>query len=483
MKKELVEYYINSLNTIAENSLRKNDIDSTCVALTASGSIQYEFNQNYTDDVCENHIAKIVELYRNKLVSYDADDDVVLFYDSFGLDTRGLALIYLKALCDLGYRVIYVVPESSRDRQPEIARQTSGKNIQFCYIRHNIGQGKINELLEMISKYKPRHAFFYTTPNDIEACVGFACMEGRTKRYQINLTDHAFWLGRNAFDYCLEFREYGACVSWKYRRIDKNKLRMLPYYPYVSKDVPFAGFPFSIKGKKILFSGGALYKTIDKTGKYYAIVDHCLNKHKDLVFLYAGSGDATKLMKLQEDYPDRVFHIPERKDLFALLRRCTLYFNTYPMIGGLMSQYSAVAGKIPMTLVADFGSRLDGLLLNCSGIKAEFTNINDLLDEMDRLLDDDEYRQQEEQKLKNCVMTETMFRNSLKQLLEDGRTNFQFSLHEIDTKEFRSNYVERLTLGKLADCIINKNTKAIWIKFPQLLLLRIIDKLSNCINF
>ena len=42
---------------------------------------------------------------------------------------------------------------------------------------------------------------------------------GHMKRYQVNLTDHAFWLGTYAFDYCLEFLDFGAIVSREYRHI------------------------------------------------------------------------------------------------------------------------------------------------------------------------------------------------------------------------------------------------------------------------
>ncbi|HBI60610.1 MAG TPA: hypothetical protein DDY31_05280, partial [Lachnospiraceae bacterium] len=35
-------------------------------------------------------------------------EKVVAFYDEFGLDNRGLALIYLEALLSKGYHVVYI---------------------------------------------------------------------------------------------------------------------------------------------------------------------------------------------------------------------------------------------------------------------------------------------------------------------------------------------------------------------------------------
>lgn len=482
MEKEIVNKYIAELNRMADKALECGNIDKVCAALQASARIQYEFNQEYTDDICENYIEKLVSIYKMNLASYVADENLIIFYDSFGLDTRGLALIYLKALCDLNFHVVYIVPKHARNKQPEIVRQTAGGNIDFCYLKYSFGHKKILDILKIISYYKPQHAFFYTTPFDVEACVTFACMDGMTKRYQINLTDHAFWLGRNAFDYCLEFREYGACISWQYRKINKNKLCMLPYYPYVNTSLPFAGFPFKTDEKKILFSGGSLYKTIDKEGTYYNIVANLLKRHNDLIFIYAGSGDTTRLKKLQDKFPNRAFHIAERKDLFALMQHCTIYMNTYPVIGGLMSQYAAAAGKIPITLVPGLDNSLDGLLLNHHNLNAEFDKVDDMIAEMDKLLDDSEYREREEQKLYHSVMKESEFRESIMQLLEEGKTKFSFRLHEIETKEFRSHYVDRFTYDKLACCLINKDSVILWKSFPKLFFYRLTNKIKDIIN-
>jgi len=66
--------------------------------------------------------------------------------------------------------------------------------------------------------------FLCTTPWDISAILAFMQMSGKMKRYQINLTDHAFWLGRQAFDFCLEFRDFGANVSRIHRNIPMRKI-------------------------------------------------------------------------------------------------------------------------------------------------------------------------------------------------------------------------------------------------------------------
>ena len=476
MESKYVEKYINFFTGKAQKAVQYGNFDKACMAGRISAEIQYQWNQTYVDENLEKCITIMAQKKKTIIKNYQIKDGVILFYDGFGLDTRGLALIYVKALCDLGYTVVYVVPENARHRQPEIQRVTAGKEITFCYLQNSLGNRHIDDILQIFVKYQPEIAFFYTWPADIEACVAFEVMEGKVKRYQINLTDHAFWLGRDAFDYCVEFREYGACVSYLYRKIPEGKICLLHYYPYFDKDIPFKGLPFEVKNRPILFSGGSLYKTFDDKGTYYEIVEKIMQRHDDLLFVYAGNGDRSGLKKLQEKLSGRVYPIDERKDLYAVMQQCTLYLNTYPMIGGLMTQYAAIAGRLPLTLVNCQENSLDGLLLNHENINIEFNNKDDLIDEADKLLSDDNYRWQMESKLENSVVDESKFKQELSRLLKSGKTDFSFELRNIDTSEFRKSYIHRFNMNNLATAIINKKTTAIWWKYPRLLCYRILHK-------
>lgn len=42
---------------------------------------------------------------------------------------------------------------------------------------------------------------FYTTPNDVAGALVFNRFKDLVTRIQIDLTDHAFWLGINSVDY------------------------------------------------------------------------------------------------------------------------------------------------------------------------------------------------------------------------------------------------------------------------------------------
>ena len=54
------------------------------------------------------------------------------------------------------------------------------------------------------------------------------------------------------------------------------------------------------------------------------------------------------------------------------MEKCTLYLNTYPMFGGLMMRYAAMAGKIPITL--KHGKDADGILIDQSKRKIEYAS-------------------------------------------------------------------------------------------------------------
>ena len=114
---------------------------------------------------------------------------------------------------------------------------------------------------------------------------------------------------------------------------------------------------------------------------------------------------------LKQKYNDRVFHVEERKDLYQVLKHCVLYLNTYPMFGGLMMNYAATAGKIPITLKHNHDA--DGLLFNQSKLKIEYEDMDTLLQDVDKLLENPEYLKEREALLNGSVITEEKFRREL----------------------------------------------------------------------
>ena len=370
------------------------------------------------------------------------NNNSVLFYDGFGLDKRGIALIMCKAILNRGYKLIYVSPKENKFKQPVFFKEIRGKNVVFEFYS-NVGRklNRINLLSSFFQKHHPKLAFFYSTPNDVAGCCVFNALKDIVFRYQIDLTDHAFWLGVNAFDICNGGRPFSASIQHYYRGIPKEKISMLDASLFV-EDCQFQGLPFD-ESKKFVFSGGQLYKTLgDKNNTYYKIVGHILKYHSDVLFLYAGSGDDAMLRRLEERFPERVYHINERPDFFQIIKRCTLYLNTYPMFGGLMMRYAALAGKLPLTLKHNSDS--DGILIDQQSRNIEYNSYDELVTDLDRLLSDNDYLKYREKKLQGSVVTNECFERNIQLMIEEHRTEFPvIQIKKINTDRFREEFLDR----------------------------------------
>ncbi len=477
---QLYNKYATVLKRIMKDGIKSGNAEKAMAAMASYAYITYEWNQFYTDDEVEKLICRICErLFPQKLELSQCKRNSILFYDGFGLDTRGLALIYLKALIHLGYHVIYVTKVEAEGKQPEIMKVLRGAASNVEYIRLSRSHtDHVTELNTIFEKYNPSKAMFYTMPDDIAAAVVFSRYKGRVMRYQINLTDHAFWIGKCAFDVCIEFREYGAGISHYHRGIDLKQIRILPFYPWVDKDAPFGGFDFSTAGYKIVFSGGALYKTLGGDNKYYILVDQILEQNKDTLFLYAGYGDDSELKKLEGKWGGRVVHISERKDLFALMQHIDVYLNTYPIIGGLMTQYAVIAGKIPLMLINDDMSDASGILMNQEKLGIEFRSIDAMLEEIHRLLTDEVYRHAKYDIVKRSVMCEAEFIERLEKILDD-RDSTLTEIMKPETDTFRAGYRSRFSENSVMGALVRKKNKALFTKFPVLFARRIFNKLRK----
>lgn len=482
---EIYTKYSEKLKQIIRKN-KDNNFEKTFAAIAAYADLAYNWNQFYSDIEVEDLICKLSDkIYSkdcyyckfNKLANdeYKAGDNTVLFYDCFGLDTRGLAAIYAKALVSLNYKVIWVTTNKAKGKIPTIERFLDKGNVVKVYIDMSSSYQKhIEQLTEAFEMYAPKIAFFYTKPDDVCGETVFYHLKNMVTRYQINLTDHAFWLGNNAFDYCLEFREYGAGLSRIERKIDESKIVLLPYYPLIDTSVEYQGLPFDKTGKKVLFSGGSLYKTIGGDNKFYKIVAKVLEYNADTVFLYAGSGDDSELVKLSEKFVGRVYHIQERKDLFALMTHVDVYINTYPMIGGLMSQYSAMAGLPPIILIDKGNTDSSGIILEQEKANIEFHNVEEVVNELNHLLQDFDYRKQRAEDIKKRVFSEAKFTSLLSDIMQGNAKSCKVDCP--DTMWFRKEYISRFKFNMVLSAIASRKNKSLMFNFIDLFALQVAKK-------
>ncbi len=383
-----------------------------------AAGFMYTVNAVQTDRKMEILIGKIAASVLPEVKIRDAFSDNVVYYDSFGDIDRGLTYIYLEALISLGFRVCYITFESERsdkllDRLAEL-----GVGEHF-FIKGDSYLQQISSLAQYVRESKAEKAFLCLKPDDVTAVATFSRFQGVMKRYMINLTDHAFWLGASISDVVINFREFGCQVCVEKRGFLGDAIAYIPYYPH-ERSTEFQGLSFVDNSLPLVFSGGALYKTESRDNQYYTLIDELLRTHKDVNFLYLGNGDMSKLRKLQRSYPGRVVCSSERQDFYEIMKRCAIYVSTYPYNGGLMTQYALLAGKVPVTL-------------NCSDIDPEltvrhgesfwnFTSFEKCLQEINKLLNDEEYRRRKELLLSEFLMNAEQFHMELKHLLENGES-------------------------------------------------------------
>ena len=475
-KIKMVGNYMDKLKKIADSSVQKGNYRKALDALTAASFILEEYNQYYVDEDLEKTLKVISDkLVKPGFTADETDKNTILYYDSFGFDVRALALVYMHALSNLGYRIIYITKIESKDSQPELHRAVEGGNVIWNYVSYDNREQEVKDIHALFEKYKPAKAILYSTPDDAAAMSVFKAYEGIVERFKINLTDHAFWLGHDVFDYNLEFRNYGACVSVKYRGIPESKEILMPFYPY-HRDREFQGLPFDAEGKKIVFSGGSLYKTLgDPQNRFYVIVERLLKSHDDLVFLYAGTGDETEINKLSSKFPERVYRIDERTDLFELMEHCTIYLNTFPFIGGLMMQFASDAKKVPLTLKKEgcYDENKEILALQDT---IEYDSIDDLVAEADRLLTDEDYRTRRGEELKASLISPKQFEEELQRALTEHKNRYEVVIKDTDTTEFRKQYIIRFSDKTFRQVIASGNKKTLMKDFPGLFIKKAYNK-------
>lgn len=463
--KAKVEKRVSRLIAIARTQLQRGKLEQLLSTVATCGLTLYSANPCYTNDVLEDILSQLALKLPAPEETVPPEEDRVLFYDGFGLGSRGLLTVYLQALCSF----TKVTLVTRREWQPGLADAISlvcANGGQVCLLEGKKRTDDIRSLQKTICDSCAKHLFMYANADDVVVTTAFLTAPKNRVRYQINLTDHAFWLGSRCADKYIEFRDYGGAVSLAYRGIPREKLVKLPFYPRIDQYKPFAGYPgpFDPEKQQMVFSGGALYKTRSPDNAYYRVVAGMLESHPQVVFWYAGSGDSTQLDILSGRFPGRVWHTAERQDLFAILEHCLFYLSTYPICGGLMFQYAAAAGKVPVTLRHDGIS--DGFLLDQNRLGIEFDTPEQVLQEIGRLVERPDYRREKEAKLSQSVLDPDTFTQRLQKLLETGDTGLPLDCSLPDTQKLQSMYAQNYTNRQMQLDLVRRGNGFLLVHFP-----------------
>ena len=457
-KKEKLMRIYHGGEQIVQDAYCSGDYESAIGMISALSDFLYNVNITYCSEILEDTLKKCSEHYitykDNKINLFDEKN--ILFFDEFGLEYRGIAVIYLKALVNLGYHVTYVIRYYRKGKISRIEDIIKGHGV-VEFLERGTYKEEVEKFIEILLQNNCSKMMLYTMPQGVVGPLAYyQVKKWGVTTYKINLTDHAYWIGTKAADYFIEFRDYGACISNQYRKIDSHQLVKLLYYPEILEKQNFEGYPFEVKGRKVLFSGGSLYKTFGDDDKYYYIISDILKGNKDCVFWYAGEGDTSKLDRLKKKYPEQIYYTSERKDLFQILQRSDLYIATYPITGGLMGQYAAKAGVIPMQLLHDEEARL--LLEDISEFQCETYDYNFFIKRVQYLLDNPKYRNSLAEQIKKKVMTETKFERKLHSILCNAY-NYKPSYNDaIDIERYTSVFIQEYNMEKTLNILCTKRT-------------------------
>ena len=435
----------------ARRLIRGKNYNLAIDAIKTAGTIAQTYCLGYSDLELEDMLAEIARSILpargcNDLSDEHVDNGVV-FFDSFGKDNVMLTVQYLDALISSNRRILYVTTRSlkSLECQKFYKSLLECKNAKVIACPAEMTEcEKVQFLHRAITDFLPSVAFIHIKTEDISGLLPWYQLPD-VRRYYVEVTDHSFWFGVKAIDYCICFRNYGYNVALKYRNLKKAQLFVLPFYSMVA-DYEFEGLPSSIDGSVKLFSGGRITKIYGENDAFLSMVRQILVSHPNTEFYFAGGGlmnGAARMGHVERfirdnELQDRFHLLGQRKDILKLTEQMDIYINTYPFGGGLMVQLAAACG-LPIVILA-----LNGL---CESIE-EFLCVRDsetpgvtFYDEksyysyVDSLICDTSLRRERGQTVKKYVQSPSVFRANLWRLLEDNVSPVTVEEHDVDFEQ------------------------------------------------
>ena len=399
---------------------------------------QYLYTEYYDHDV-EGFIETLSSQIFPNPSNDTANDANVAMMDSLARDNHGLTQQYLRAFMCMGLNILYVII-GGRYKYTQIVRELEEYGKAKIFIFDTEGDNNLEQLMDLYHAVVSFNAAnIFTHSFSVIDPVLLKALPVPTK-YRINLGDHHTWSGVSATDYIIEFRNWGATLSYQRRGISKEKIIMQPYYP-VEDNVSFCGLPVVDENKVIIFSGGASYKIKDKDMTFLKLILRLLDENPQAVVFFACRDDDKLLKKfiMKNKLHDRFFLTGYRADLKAVFERIDIYLNTYPTGGGLMIQYAMKNRRPILNLKKD---TIDYFEYDDNGIRYcnEYENIDDLCREAKILIQNKRHRENVGLALAKEILSETEFNHSVSKIISKKKTDYNFTEISFDYEFFRKNF-------------------------------------------
>ncbi len=340
---EVTAFY-ESLVSRALSQVASDRVSVALSTIAEAAKIAYLVNWRYHDERLEATLARISARLLAPEPAVAAQGERIVFFDSWGLDARGLSLQYIRALKAVGAEVLFICESrneaGSLRLREELDRAPVAEVLYLDGVTDEVE--KARKIHAAIAGFVPTRIMMHMTPWAVGAIAALHAFP-QVRKYQVNLTDHAFWLGAGCTDYALEFRDYGLTITQDKRGIPAARTILNPYYPIV-EDSHTASLPDRTEGDVVIFTGGAFYKMYGREGYFFDLIANLLDEHAEVVVWIAGNGRTTPLERRLRQYLDtgRVKLIGNRKDINAVFAASDIYLSTYPFCGALMAQLATV---------------------------------------------------------------------------------------------------------------------------------------------
>lgn len=474
--KDITKIY-GKIKSLARASMGRGDYMETLSLVETAAQIAYNFNWIYADEELESMLSDISRQVIQSPKNYTPIRGRMVFYDAFAWDNRGLTQQYIRAMMSWDVELLFVLEGNDLRQSSGIVEELRKypKAELFTIDTKLPKVEQIRVLYDKISNFAPEKAFLHIKPESVVAVVLWNALS-QTTRYQINLTDHAFWLGVKCIDYSLEFRNYGYTVSLEKRGLRADQLLLQPYYPITDCE-PFAGFPDEVTSENIvIFTGGSYYKMYGENDIFFTIMSSLLELDPRVIIIVAGSGNVRPLKEYiyQNNLEKKILLIGSRRDINHVFANCDIYLSTYPLTGGLMGQFAAINAKpiLSYTSPSIACNFTEGFLNwgDCSSWHVTHTEKDRLLQEAKELISDTAYRKKRGEEAKTHVATSTEFATHLKRLIAANANCSPAIVECIDYHRFTESYleIENKYLSSFKMMIVTKFRLRLFVLFPMM---------------
>ncbi|SMH40663.1 glycosyltransferase family 4 protein [Mesorhizobium australicum] len=472
---EVTDFYENLVSR-ALALVDKGRMSETLAMIAEAAKIAYLINWRFQDARLEGALERVSASLLPTENCPPSSGERIVFFDSWGMDVRGLSLQYVRALNAVGAKILFIC-ESRNDAGSVGLRDelSSAPETQSLYLNGVTDEiEKARRIHKSISGFGPSRIMMHMNPWAVGAITAFHAFPGVPK-YQINLTDHAFWLGTGCTDYSVEFRDYGLMISQNKRGIPAARTILNPYYPIV-EDSHIGSVPERGDDDVVIFTGGAFYKMYGREGYFFDLISSLLDDYENVVVWIAGNGRTTLLEQCLRRHLEtgRVKLIGNRKDINAVFRATDIYLSTYPFCGALMAQLAA-ANDVPILSFTSPDLVTNNLedIVGTDGVpQITFTDVGKFRQAAAELITDVNKRTSAASAAKAAMHNRATFERRMVEILSrtEDRPRTASNLMQIDYNAFTSLYleIENHFQDELAKRLLRNSTLHSALKFPLL---------------